>query len=117
MQPLSDMASVMHTLRQGIEKGLWTLEDLDNPSMHWQENAKQYRINFPGKIPHPYRNLLRDNDYPAKANLEPEPCGGPGVLPGRPPVSVPGGVGQPFHHHRGERQDAGADGPDHVNAF
>ena len=61
--------------------------------------------------------VFSNADDTAQANLEPEPCGGPGVLPGRPPVSVPGGVGQPFHHHRGERQDAGADGPDHVDAF
>ena len=32
MKPAFDLSSVRKTLKNGIEKGLWTLEDLDVPS-------------------------------------------------------------------------------------
>jgi len=52
-------------LRQGIEKGRWTLQDLDNPPPGWllsELDAKR----IPGFTPRPYRNLLRDEPAPAE---------------------------------------------------
>ena len=48
MEPLYDASSVRQTLRNGIAKGYWKLEDLDTPP--------------PGYIgkPENHRNLLRD---------------------------------------------------------
>ena len=46
MQRLNDLPSVLRTLRNGIEKGYWTIQDLDVPP--------------PGYIGKTYRNLLRD---------------------------------------------------------
>ena len=47
MKKLYDLGSVVATLRRGIEKNYWTLEDLDNPPH-----------GYAGKI-ESYRNLLR----------------------------------------------------------
>ena len=46
MKQLQDIASTIKTLRDGIAKGYWTLEDLDKPP--------------PGCISKNFRNLLRD---------------------------------------------------------
>ena len=47
-------------LRNGIEKGLWTLEDLDQPSPGWISNTRVDRRNFPdGYRVIEYRNPLR----------------------------------------------------------
>ena len=46
MQPLNDLQSVLRTLRDGIGKGYWTMQDLDVPP--------------PGYVGKTYRNLLRD---------------------------------------------------------
>lgn len=46
MKQLQDTASTIKTLRDGIAKGYWTLEDLDKPP--------------PGCISKNFRNLLRD---------------------------------------------------------
>tara|TARA_R100001224_G_scaffold40591_1_gene23282 strand:+ start:611 stop:874 length:264 start_codon:yes stop_codon:yes gene_type:complete len=37
MEKIFDRLSVMRTLKNGIEKGYWTLEDLDKPSPMWKE--------------------------------------------------------------------------------
>jgi hypothetical protein len=47
MQRLYDLSSIRRTLRDGIAKGYWTLEDLDNPP--------------PGFIGTNHRNVLRDS--------------------------------------------------------
>ena len=52
-------------LRQGIEKGYWTLEDLDRPSPGTELNYQEYRRfltlhKYCIKEPN-YRNLLREH--------------------------------------------------------
>ena len=37
MEKIFDRISVMKTLKDGIKKGYWTLEDLDKPSPQWKE--------------------------------------------------------------------------------
>ena len=37
MEKVFDRISVMKTLKDGIKKGYWTLEDLDKPSPQWKE--------------------------------------------------------------------------------
>ncbi len=37
MEQLFDQASLIKTLKGGIKKGYWTLEDLDKPSPMWKE--------------------------------------------------------------------------------
>ena len=37
MEKMFDRISVMRTLKNGIKKGYWTLEDLDEPSSMWKE--------------------------------------------------------------------------------
>jgi len=73
MKKAFDPTSVRLTLRKGIEKGYWTLEDLDRPSMGWAENAKTFRVHHP-KYPQPeYKNLLREEDprQPHAERVEP----------------------------------------------
>ena len=60
MQRAFDFTSVRLLLRQGIAKGHWTLEDLDTPSMGFQENAKLFRLHYPKYEQYEYRNPLRD---------------------------------------------------------
>nr|BAR24785.1 hypothetical protein [uncultured Mediterranean phage uvMED]BAR24932.1 hypothetical protein [uncultured Mediterranean phage uvMED]BAR39226.1 hypothetical protein [uncultured Mediterranean phage uvMED] len=57
MKRLYDLSSVRSTLRKGIDKGYWTLEDLDSPA--------------PGSIAKNHRNLLRDQ--PAAEQIEAGP--------------------------------------------
>ena len=37
MEKVFDRISVIKLLKDGIKKGYWTLEDLDNPSPMWKE--------------------------------------------------------------------------------
>ena len=37
MEKVFDRISVMKTLKDGIKKGYWTLENLDKPSPQWKE--------------------------------------------------------------------------------
>ena len=60
MQKAFDMTSVRLTLRQGIAKGYWTMDQLDQPSPGWAENAKRFRRHHPNYQQHEYRNPLRD---------------------------------------------------------
>ena len=71
MDRISDMAEVRRLLRSGIEKGLWTMEDLDKPSPGWEMNAKTFRVNHPLYVQHEYRNPLRDNPDPVVQRSEP----------------------------------------------
>jgi hypothetical protein len=64
MKRTFDTASAVKILRDGIRKGYWTLEDLDNPPPGTQINFADYRKfcvaqGYIGKEP-VYRNLLRD---------------------------------------------------------
>ncbi len=59
MKQLQDTASTIKTLRDGIVKGYWTLEDLDKPP--------------PGSISKNYRNLLRDEPKAAQVEAGPSP--------------------------------------------
>ena len=60
MQPLNDLQSVLRTLRDGIGKGYWTMQDLDVPP--------------PGNVSKTYRNLLRDqSDAPPVGDVQKVP--------------------------------------------
>ena len=64
MKRTFDTASAVKILRDGIAKGYWTIEDLDNPPPGIQMNFADYRKfcvaqGYIGKEP-VYRNLLRD---------------------------------------------------------
>ena len=64
MKPGFDEASAMKILRDGITKGYWTLEDLDQAPPGTAMNLAEFRRhpmakNYTGKFPE-YRNLLRD---------------------------------------------------------
>ena len=51
-------------LRDGVAKGLWTVEDLDAPSLGYKdlcrEIARHRVVEFRAFAPPPYKNLLRD---------------------------------------------------------
>jgi len=64
MKRTFDTASAVRILCDGIAKGYWTLEDLDNPPPGTQMNLADYRKfcvaqGYIGKEP-VYRNLLRE---------------------------------------------------------
>ncbi len=63
MNNIFDSSSVELTLRHGIEKGLWTLEQLDQPSPGYQLCLREARRNkffgFDFFPPVPYANPLR----------------------------------------------------------
>ena len=59
MNPLQDITSTIRTLRDGIAKGYWTLEDLDTPP--------------PGSISKNHRNLLRDEPAAEQVEAGPSP--------------------------------------------
>ena len=59
MKRLYDLSSVLSTLRKGIAKGYWTLEDLDKPP--------------PGNVSKTFRNLLRDQSPTAQIEAGPSP--------------------------------------------
>lgn len=67
MKPAFDLTSVRLTLRQGIEKGYWTIEQLDQPSPYWSENSKRFRLHHPNYRQQEYQNLLRNDDQLPKA--------------------------------------------------
>lgn len=64
MKPAFDQSTVALTLRQGLEKGYWTLENLDTPSGGWQLCERQWRkhvlnLNSTHRL---HRNLLRNEE-------------------------------------------------------
>ena len=59
MKRLYDLSSVQSTLRKGIAKGYWTLEDLDSPP--------------PGSVCKTHRNLLRDQSASEQVEAGPSP--------------------------------------------
>ena len=99
MKPLYDISSVCRTLRDGIAKGYWTEENLNQPSagrILLEQEMKTHKVvelrSF--QLP-PHRNLL--NDYhPEKVQAAPDPrdfeanSGSPVQRAGT-PLHVPGG--------------------------
>lgn len=62
---LTSLASVKQILREGVEKGHWTVEQLDHPSLGFQNcTAVDRRIFSNGYEGVQYRNLLRDAVQP-----------------------------------------------------
>ena len=59
MKRLYDLSSVLSTLRKGIAKGYWTLEDLDKPP--------------PGNVSKTFRNLLRNQSAAEQIEAGPSP--------------------------------------------
>jgi len=65
MKPSFDKTAAMKILRDGIAKGYWTLQDLDEPPPNTKANLADFRrhpmaANFKGEFP-AYRNLLRES--------------------------------------------------------
>ena len=61
MKPLYDSASVTATLRKGVEKGYWTIQDLDTPPAGYAGKHESYR------------NLLRDDKPTESVEAGPSP--------------------------------------------
>ena len=66
MKPAFDITSVLLTLRKGVEKGYWTVEQLDQPSNGWKMNARAFALHYPKYQQPQYRNLLRDEPTPTE---------------------------------------------------
>jgi hypothetical protein len=66
MQKAFDFSYVRILLRRMIASGYVTLEQLDRPSLSWQNNAKTFRLHYPNYQQPTFRNLLSDQD-PAEA--------------------------------------------------
>lgn len=66
MKPAFDPTEVRLLLRRGVEAGYWTVEQLDRPSMGWQQNAKYFALHYPKYQQPQYRNLLRDEPTPTE---------------------------------------------------
>ena len=97
---LDDIHVVRQTLQDGIDKGYWTLEDLDKetPGLYLlKEEVRQHRVYELRNHPFPvYRNLLRENHHPEKVQAAPDPRdfeSNPGspVQRTSAPLHVPGG--------------------------
>ena len=62
---LSNIASVKRILREGVEKGHWTVEQLDHPSLGFIDCTAVDREHFRGGYEGvQFRNLLRDTAQP-----------------------------------------------------
>jgi len=62
MEKAFDQASIRLTLRDGLAKGYWTLENLDQPSIGWSacENTwRRHPLNISGRH-RAHDNLLRE---------------------------------------------------------
>ncbi len=72
-----DLDGVRQTLRHGVEKGYWTLEDLDQPSNGFARCTKVDRAAFMGGYEGvQHRNLLRPdpaNPHPEAVEASPSP--------------------------------------------
>ncbi len=66
MEKAFDIYSVLLTLRKGVEKGYWTVEQLDEPSSGWRLNARSFALHYPKYKQPTYRNLLRDEPTPTE---------------------------------------------------
>ena len=63
MKRAFDLTSIRMTLRKGVANGLFSIEDLDQPSDGFRRNMNVDLKSFPGGYQGvEYRNLLRDDD-------------------------------------------------------
>ena len=62
LEPISTPEGAKEILQRLVESGKITIEDLDSPSDHWQENYDFAAKHYPEIKLTPWRNLLRDND-------------------------------------------------------
>ena len=62
LEPVSTAKGAREILQRMVESGKLTIEDLDTPSNHWQENYDFAAKHYPEIKLTPWRNLLRDND-------------------------------------------------------
>ena len=94
---LNDIASAMQEqLQDGIAKGYWTLENLDQPSPGWVANTRVDKRTFPdGYQGIQHRNLLRDY-HPEAVQAAPDPRDfaepGSGIRSDHASLSVEGGI-------------------------
>ena len=95
-----DLRSIRQQLQDGIDKGYWTLKDLDKetPGLYLlKEEVKHHRVYELRSHPFPvYRNLLREDHHPEKVQAAPDPRdfeANPGahLQRGGTPLHVPGG--------------------------
>ena len=79
MKPAFDKASVIKTLKDGLRKGYWTLEDLDKPTENSAYNFKVRKqaliqsmgTNFQEEVHMPkFKNLLRDDSTDDAVHVE-----------------------------------------------
>jgi hypothetical protein len=60
MERAFDLTETRILLRRMVSSGYVTIEQLNTPSPHWQENSKRFRLHYPKYQQHEYRNPLRD---------------------------------------------------------
>lgn len=61
MKQAFDTSAIIGILRRGVEAGHWTVEQLDHPSLGFQDCTRVDRRTFPGGYEGvQFRNLLRD---------------------------------------------------------
>ena len=68
-----DNISLMRTLKDGIKKGYWTMEQLDTPPPGWRDCVTDCEGNpaFPqGYQGIQYKNLARQSQVPTKEKVE-----------------------------------------------
>ena len=103
MEPAFDLVSIRRTLKHGIERGLWTMEDLDNPPPGYKQlvdEMSRHRVvelrTF--KVPS-YKNPLRDAEAAASVSLSDPRDFTP--APGHTPaLDPPAPLSQPSDDHR-----------------
>jgi len=88
-----NILAVQKQLREGIEKGYWTLETLDRPSPGWDLNTRvDIRSHPDGYQGITHRNLLRDY-HPEEVQFAPDPRDfaqpKPPILSGEPSLQDP----------------------------
>ena len=79
---LNNIADTTRILRDGIEKGYWTIENLDTPSPGFRTCTAVDRETFPGGYEGvQFRNLLRDMPAVESVQAVPDPKDFDTVLP------------------------------------
>lgn len=93
LEKISSEEGAREILQRMIEAGQLTIEDLDTPSNHWQENYDFAAKHYPALELKPWRNLLRDIDKSEHVELtNPRDFAEgpiPRVLAGSPQVLLP----------------------------
>ena len=77
MKPAFDRSSIIKTLKDGVKKGLWTIEDLDTPSPGWIMSSNVSGVTQFGNrsaltfdmLPK-HLNLLRESEAKELTDLE-----------------------------------------------